>query len=103
MIRRPPRSTLFPYTTLFRSAQFFVDWLASRAAWVTNNSSSGSVSAGPLSIMGWKIDTPMEKYLLCLGILCVLGLAAKNLGRGAIGREWLARRDMDVAARVNGI
>src|SRR3712207_7872377 len=24
MIRRPPRSTLFPYTTLFRSAWFFV-------------------------------------------------------------------------------
>src|SRR2546427_9067088 len=23
MIRRPPRSTLFPYTTLFRSVQFF--------------------------------------------------------------------------------
>src|SRR3989454_12280409 len=25
MIRRPPRSTLFPYTTLFRSAEFAVD------------------------------------------------------------------------------
>src|SRR3989442_10455856 len=25
MIRRPPRSTLFPYTTLFRSNVFFVD------------------------------------------------------------------------------
>src|SRR2546422_4259214 len=24
MIRRPPRSTLFPYTTLFRSQQLFV-------------------------------------------------------------------------------
>src|SRR5260370_23633204 len=24
MIRRPPRSTLFPYTTLFRSLPFFV-------------------------------------------------------------------------------
>src|SRR3712207_9448936 len=24
MIRRPPRSTLFPYTTLFRSVLFFV-------------------------------------------------------------------------------
>src|SRR3989449_10774912 len=24
MIRRPPRSTLFPYTTLFRSAEFFL-------------------------------------------------------------------------------
>src|SRR3712207_8871566 len=32
MIRRPPRSTLFPYTTLFRSARaegarFQVDWV----------------------------------------------------------------------------
>src|SRR3989441_12963301 len=26
MIRRPPRSTLFPYTTLFRSWQFIVAW-----------------------------------------------------------------------------
>src|SRR5687767_15655442 len=25
MIRRPPRSTLFPYTTLFRSARHLVD------------------------------------------------------------------------------
>src|SRR3712207_8145642 len=25
MIRRPPRSTLFPYTTLFRSAAFFFE------------------------------------------------------------------------------
>src|SRR3712207_8450571 len=27
MIRRPPRSTLFPYTTLFRSAEQLVDHL----------------------------------------------------------------------------
>src|SRR2546430_12659271 len=28
MIRRPPRSTLFPYTTLFRSAErFLIAWL----------------------------------------------------------------------------
>src|SRR5260370_28213057 len=25
MIRRPPRSTLFPYTTLFRSGQYFTN------------------------------------------------------------------------------
>src|SRR5258708_16826892 len=31
MIRRPPRSTLFPYTTLFRSeAQAAVQWRAER-------------------------------------------------------------------------
>lgn len=85
------------------AAQFFMDWLTSRAAWVTNNSSSGSVSAGELSILGWVIDTPMEKYLLCLGVLCVLALLTKNLVRGAIGRNWMAMRDMDVAASVIGI
>src|SRR5256886_14414450 len=26
MIRRPPRSTLFPYTTLFRSAKVYLSW-----------------------------------------------------------------------------
>src|SRR2546426_2704045 len=36
MIRRPPRSTLFPYTTLFRSGReprrlFEVEWAASNA------------------------------------------------------------------------
>src|SRR2546422_8376488 len=29
MIRRPPRSTLFPYTTLFRSGQTLITWTAS--------------------------------------------------------------------------
>src|SRR3712207_7005550 len=32
MIRRPPRSTLFPYTTLFRSGTTLVDLLRLRAA-----------------------------------------------------------------------
>src|SRR5258707_4713858 len=27
MIRRPPRSTLFPYTTLFRSGEYEVTWI----------------------------------------------------------------------------
>src|SRR5258708_31946935 len=31
MIRRPPRSTLFPYTTLFRSRHICPDRLASRS------------------------------------------------------------------------
>src|SRR3712207_8204084 len=32
MIRRPPRSTLFPYTTLFRSRDAVMPQLAARAA-----------------------------------------------------------------------
>src|SRR2546429_9658626 len=35
MIRRPPRSTLFPYTTLFRSSCGFIDGSRStRARWI---------------------------------------------------------------------
>src|SRR2546430_7026122 len=30
MIRRPPRSTLFPYTTLFRSSDKHPDWPVNR-------------------------------------------------------------------------
>src|SRR2546425_9406334 len=45
MIRRPPRSTLFPYTTLFRSAIVFVDdgWHARLDA---------RLRAGGLSVFG---------------------------------------------------
>jgi branched-chain amino acid transport system permease protein len=45
----------------------------------------------------------VSKYLFCLSILVVFALLAKNLVRGAIGREWMAIRDMDVAAAVIGI
>src|SRR5438067_13455378 len=33
MIRRPPRSTLFPYTTLFRSWSAWRPFLGDRSAW----------------------------------------------------------------------
>src|SRR5258707_8379934 len=35
MIRRPPRSTLFPYTTLFRSLGFLPGHSPARLLWVT--------------------------------------------------------------------
>ena len=85
------------------AAQFFVDWAFLRISWFTNYSSSGSVSVSGLNLFGISINTPMEKYLMCLGFLVVFALAAKNLVRSHIGREWMAIRDMDVAAAVIGI
>src|SRR2546430_9629394 len=36
MIRRPPRSTLFPYTTLFRSVNFLgLNWGLKQAQWTS--------------------------------------------------------------------
>jgi branched-chain amino acid transport system permease protein len=85
------------------AAQFFTDWLFARVKWFTNYSSSGSVSTAPVDLFGWTIDTPVKKYLFLLGVLIVLTLVAKNLVRSHIGREWMAMRDMDVAAEVIGI
>ncbi|MDT8989872.1 branched-chain amino acid ABC transporter permease [Curvibacter sp. APW13] len=85
------------------AAQFFCDWAFLRIGWFTNNNPSGSVSVSNLQVLGWAIDTPTEKYLFCLGFLLAFGLMAKNLVRSAIGREWMAIRDMDVAASVIGI
>jgi branched-chain amino acid transport system permease protein len=85
------------------AAQFFMDWLFARVKWFTNYASSGSVSTAAIEMFGWKVDTPVEKYLLLLGILVVFTLVAKNLVRSHIGREWMAMRDMDVAAEVIGI
>ena len=85
------------------AAQFFVDWTFLRISWFTNNSTSGSVSVSNLDVFGLSINTPHEKYLLCLGIVVVFAILAKNLVRSHIGREWMAIRDMDVAAAVIGI
>ncbi len=85
------------------AAQFFFDWAFARIDWFTNNSTSGSVAVSNLTLLGWRINTPMEKYLFCLGFTVVFALLAKNLVRSAIGREWMAIRDMDVAASVIGI
>ncbi|MDP3617377.1 MAG: branched-chain amino acid ABC transporter permease [Rhodoferax sp.] len=85
------------------AAQFFSDWMFLRVKWFTNDAPSGSVSVSGLQVFGWLIDSPTSKYLFCLSILVVLALLAKNLVRGAIGREWMAIRDMDVAAAVIGI
>jgi branched-chain amino acid transport system permease protein len=85
------------------AAQFFIDWLFARVKWFTNYASSGSVSTAPIELFGWKIDSPVTKYLFLLGVLVVCTVAAKNLVRGHIGRAWMAMRDMDVAAEVIGI
>src|SRR5260221_1778485 len=49
MIRRPPRSTLFPYTTLFRSS---LDTAASKSrACACNTSAGGSLSVRKASLI----------------------------------------------------
>ena len=85
------------------AAQFFIDWVFARVKWFTNYASSGSVSTATINILGWRIETPVEKYLFLLAVVTTFTVLAKNLTRGHIGRAWMAMRDMDVAAEVIGI
>jgi branched-chain amino acid transport system permease protein len=47
--------------------------------------------------------TPHARYLFALGMVVILALMAKNMVRSSVGREWMAIRDMDIAAEIIGI
>ena len=85
------------------AAQFFADWMFLRIKWFTLDTPSGSVAVSNLQVFGMPLESAASKYLFCLTLLTVIALLAKNLVRSAIGREWMAIRDMDVAAAVIGI
>src|SRR2546426_6302890 len=63
MIRRPPRSTLFPYTTLFRSAEAKTA-VAHKPIW-TDLSTSDPAAARDFyaKVFGWKVEVnPDPQY-----------------------------------------
>lgn len=85
------------------AAQFFFDWVFLRVKWFTNYTPSGSVNAPELNFFGLIVHTSIERYLLCLAFVTVFAFLAKNLVRGNLGRQWMAIRDMDIAAELMGI
>jgi branched-chain amino acid transport system permease protein len=85
------------------AAQFFIVWCLAKVGWFSNYSSSGVITAQAIVILGYEFNTPTSKYLLVLSIVAVMALAAKNMARSNVGRQWMAVRDMDVAAEVIGI
>lgn len=89
------------------AAQFFLVWLFNKVPWFYNHSASGQISAPERTILGHAVTgaatTAAAKYLFCLGILFVLAWLARNLTRGTVGRNWMAIRDMDIAAEIIGV
>src|SRR2546425_4308093 len=69
MIRRPPRSTLFPYTTLFRSQDRLV---AQQAAPQAGN--ARSPAGGPL----WRSEEHTSELQSLAYLVCRLLLEKKN-------------------------
>ncbi|MGO9845789.1 MAG: branched-chain amino acid ABC transporter permease [Methylocella sp.] len=84
-------------------SQFTTEWVLTKFGWLTNYSDSGVITAQKIVILTIPFDTPVRRYVLVLGVVILMTLAAKNMMRGAFGRSCMAVRDMDVAAGVIGI
>ena len=89
------------------AAQFFLVWMFNKVGWFYNYSASGQITAPEREIFGFivtgaKAET-LPVYYVCLVLLVILAVVARNLTRGAFGRKWMAIRDMDIAAEIIGV
>src|SRR2546426_8515327 len=93
MIRRPPRSTLFPYTTLFRSV---------RAAWPISGWGDGSgyysgyvfLALAAVAVIAWRSEEHTSELQSPCNLVCRLLLEKKKPTRRHHAlREHLSPRD----------
>jgi branched-chain amino acid transport system permease protein len=89
------------------AAQFFLVWVFNRIPWFYNYSASGQINAPERLFLGVPITGANTDawvvYLVCLIFVVVSAIIARNLTRGALGRSWMAIRDMDIAAEIIGV
>ncbi|MCB8881924.1 branched-chain amino acid ABC transporter permease [Acidisoma cellulosilytica] len=85
------------------ATQFFVQWALTNISWFSNDDTSGVISPPPLHLGGFALDSPVRRYLLCLGVVAVLTFLAMRLVSGQTGRALIAVRDSELGARVLGV
>ncbi len=89
------------------AAQFFLVWLFNKVPWFFNYSATGQITAPPRSVFGIDVTGPevpaWGAYLFCAVFVFLLAWLMRNLTRGRVGRQWMAIRDMDIAAEIIGV
>jgi branched-chain amino acid transport system permease protein len=89
------------------AAQFFLVWLFNKVPWFYNYSASGQINAPERFLFGHRRDRAecgaLGEIPLLLVFVFVLAWVARNLTRGSLGRQWMAIRDMDIAAEIIGV
>src|SRR3712207_8171766 len=90
MIRRPPRSTLFPYTTLFRSGVLMTHYTRSRVDTAVLVEITRELGDELLARAVADANTARHAYELweAAGILRPAGDELCRRGRGVVGRVW---------------
>ena len=85
------------------ASQFFIIWMIDKFGWFKNYDTSGIITAQDIVIFGHSFTSPMEMFFVVVVVVTVLTLLAMNMARGSTGRNWMAVRDMDIAAESMGI
>src|SRR2546425_2972792 len=94
MIRRPPRSTLFPYTTLFRSSTApakFMRWMSAAANWPGNSD----------AIRGSRSEEHTSELQSLAYLVCRLLLEKKKKNSVSPAHVQVALRRRQVRARAD--
>ena len=85
------------------ASQFFIVWTVDKFGWFKNYDVSGSTTFQKIYINGVAFTNGYMLYLLVLGVVAFMTLIAMNMARGSTGRNWMAVRDMDIAAESMGV
>src|SRR5882757_947466 len=85
------------------AAQFFVQWALTKFSWFSNDSASGVIDAPKLFIAGFEFDGAVGRYFFALTVVVVLTFLAHRLVSSQTGRNFIAIRDNETAARIIGI
>jgi branched-chain amino acid transport system permease protein len=85
------------------ASQFFIIWMIDKFGWFKNYDTSGIITAQDIVIFGHAFTSPLEMYLVVATAVTALTILAINMTRGSVGRNWMAVRDMDIAAESMGI
>src|SRR2546422_4848875 len=78
MIRRPPRSTLFPYTTLFRSIAAAIGGIIPAPLGPRNRDMAPPVRAGPCGVVSERSEEHTSELQSRLHLVCRLLLEKKK-------------------------
>ena len=85
------------------AAQFFVQWALTKFSWFTNGSNSGVIDAPRLEVLGFTFEGAIGRYYFALTVVAVLTFLAWRLVRSQTGRNFIAVRDNETAARIIGV